>query len=170
MTESILAMPCPWPPCRMLPCGIAPLFTALMLRLLLERPNKSSERILREREMRFAPGHVHVRSSGRSSHLPAHSHSYSWPLRSTGLGPAACARRRAAAASALLTATERQAEDRPAGIARRRWARLRTVARAARSFSSDAPAAARSFVVQAGRRLCEPGGGEQANTTVAYRR
>ena len=56
------------------------------------------------------------------------------------------------------------------GIARRRWARLRTVARAARSFSSDAPAAARSFVVQAGRRLCEPGGGEQANTTVAYRR
>jgi len=59
-----------------------PLFTALKLRSLLERPNTSSERILREREMRFEPDPVYVRSSGRSSHLPARGHSYSWPLRS----------------------------------------------------------------------------------------
>ena len=80
-------MQCPWPPCRMLRCVTVPLFTALKPRSLLEPPNKSSERILREREMRFAPDPVHVRSSGRSSHLPARGHSYSWPLRSAGLGP-----------------------------------------------------------------------------------
>ena len=85
--SSMFAMQCPWPPCRMLPCVTVPLFTALKLRSLLERPNTSSERILREREMRFAPDPVHVRSSGRSSHLPARGHSYSWPLRSAGLGP-----------------------------------------------------------------------------------
>ena len=51
--------------------------------------------------------------SGRSSHLPVRGHSHSWPLRSAGLSPAARARRRAAAASALPAATKRQAENRP---------------------------------------------------------
>ena len=131
-----------------------------MLPLLLEQPRNSSERILCEQEKRFAPGPVQDRPFGRSSHLPARGHSYSWLLLSAGLGPAARARRRAAAASALSAATKRRAEDRPAGVARRRWARPRTVARAARFdfrviVMRRLP---RSFVVYRPGGGCEPGG------------